>query len=817
MKRLSWWMVTVIVPAAALGLVRTRAGKPAGSVASPPTAIAPATARVTANPWDRLDRIVDEEVRGGAAPGAVLLVQSRGETVYRKAFGYRSVGSERVPMTADTLFDLASLTKAVATTSAMMALVQDGKVDLNAPVAHYWPAFGANGKGHVTLRQLMTHSSGLPAWLPLEGRFRIPGGGVVQDRTQSVLDTIAALPLRQPPDTAQVYSDLGFVALGEVVRRVSREPLDRFAERRIFQPLGMADTHFCPDARLRERAAPTMPRDGRMLQGYVHDPTAALCGGVAGNAGLFSTADDLALFAGMLLSSDTPTAGTFPLRPETIRRMTSRTTPDLLPARGLGWDIDSAFSKVRGDWMPLGSFGHTGFTGTFLWVDPYSQTAIIGLTSRLHPNGKGNARLLWARVCNVASEIVWPDHALTGLRPRPPLRPGVPEVLTGLDVLRRDGFKLLAGSKVGLITNRSGITRDRLTGVDLLSRAPGVHLRSLFTPEHGLRTDIDRSVDSTHDKRTGLPVYSLYRPGAYQPTPQQLKGLDTLVFDIQDVGLRYYTYVTTLGLCMQAARQAGIRFVVLDRPNPNNGNTLDGPLLDPAERSFTGFYRLPVRYGMTIGELAQFYNTEFGIGCNLKVVPLEGWRRDMALEDTGLPWVDPSPNIRKPEEAVLYSSLGLLEGANLSVGRGTATPFELVGAPWIDGRSLAARLEACNLPGISFAPTTFRPGSSVYAGTVCGGVAVRLTDRTKLQSCRAAVTILGALASLYPQQCQLEGTARLFGTKQVPAAIRRGNGTDEIVAVWDPDLRAFDEKRRKYILYPTVPKGDAAVATVRDP
>lgn len=358
--------------------------------------------------WAAIDRAAEETIASGNAPGVVLVVGHRGKIVYRKAFGNRSLRPEARPMTVDTVFDLASLTKVVATTSAVMALVEEGKLRPDDPVVRYWPEFGQAGKEKVTIRQLLTHTSGLSSYINFYRRYadaRRPG---VQDQREKVLQAIAEVAPTYPADTKQVYSDLGFITLGEIVRRVSGEPLEVYVRRRIFEPLGMRETTYNPQGRLQERAAPTTQRVNGFLQGVVHDENAATCGGVAGHAGLFSTAADLSRFARMLLSSDNGDRRRYPLSPATVRAMTSPQTPPGIRLRGFGWDIDSTYSHVRGDLLPRGSFGHTGFTGTYIWVDPYSRSFIIGLSNRVHPEGKGNVLRLWSRVANIVAGEVRP-------------------------------------------------------------------------------------------------------------------------------------------------------------------------------------------------------------------------------------------------------------------------------------------------------------------------------------------------------------------------------------------------------------------------
>jgi serine-type D-Ala-D-Ala carboxypeptidase len=368
--------------------------------------------------WSRLDAAAEEAVKAGSVPGVVFLVSHKDKIVYRKAFGNRAVEPQRVPMTTDTVFDMASLTKGTATASSIMALVEEGKIRLSDPVVRFWPEYGQNGKDKITIRQLLTHSSGLASWDNYRQKFGDVNGAPIQECTERILPALAERALLNPIDTKFVYSDLNYITLGEIVRRVSGERLDKYVKHRIFEPLKMKDTGFNPDPSLFSRCAPTEKWRGEFLCGQVHDPNAAVMGGVAGHAGLFSTADDMAKFARMLLSSDGHTKGRFPLSPNTIRMMTTPHSPQGLPVRALGWDVDTSYSHVRGDLMPLGSFGHTGFTGTFMWVDPYSRTFLIGLSNRVHPDGKGSPLRLWAAASNIVAGLV----RSTDLPPRSAMR-----------------------------------------------------------------------------------------------------------------------------------------------------------------------------------------------------------------------------------------------------------------------------------------------------------------------------------------------------------------------------------------------------------
>ncbi len=375
-------------------------------------------------------------------------------------------------------------------------------------------------------------------------------------------------------------------------------------------------------------------------------------------------------------------------------------------------------------------------------------------------------------------------------------------VLTGIDVLEKEGFKPLAGHNIGLITNQTGINRNGISDIQLLHAAGNVNLLAIFNPEHGLFGKLDvESIENSRDPVSGINVYSLYG-STRRPTREMLNGIDTLVFDIQDIGTRFYTYISTMGNAMQAAAVNGVRFVVLDRPNPINGVTVSGPVLDKGKQSFVGFHRLPVRHGMTIGELALMFKADLQLDLDLEVIPLEGWRRTEYFDETFLPWINPSPNMRSLTEALLYPGIGLLETTNLSVGRGTDTPFELFGAPWLDGVQLAADLNRLNLPGVAFSPLQFTPDASKYKAELCNGVAIRITDRTRFDPLRAGLEIAVELQRSYPRQWEIDSYIRLLGSEAVLEAIRGGSGYTEILAIYTPALEAFKQRRLPYLIYP---------------
>jgi uncharacterized protein YbbC (DUF1343 family) len=729
--------------------------------------------------FGRADALIETAIDRGLAPGAVLLVGRGDRTLYRKAYGSRSLLPRREPMTADTVFDLASLSKCVGCAPSVMLLAERGKLSLRDPVCKYLPAFASNGKARITVEQLLLHRGGLVPDNPIADYDKGPREAIKRVMEQT--------PVAEP-GTKFIYSDVGYIVLGELVRAVSGVPLEQFAQREIFAPLRMADTTYRPGESLKPRIAPTEQREGRWMVGEVHDPRAHALGGVAGHAGLFGTADDLARYCRMILGGGR-LDGTRVLSDATVREMTTpRALPDGSDARTCGFDVDTPYSSPRGDRFPRGtSFGHTGFTGTMFWMDPASKSFVILLTNSVHPDGKGNVILLRRYVSTAAAE------ALLGPAP-------LPGVLTGIDLLKRDNFKPLQGRKVAVVTNHSGMDRDGNRTIDLLANAPGVKVVRLFSPEHGLFGVLDEKVGNTVEKKTGLPVFSLYGD-TRRPTAEMLRGVDTLVYDIQDVGARFYTYISTLGLCMEEAAKHKVKVVVLDRPNPNTGQTVEGPVAQKKHFSFICYGPLPVAHGMTVGELAKFFNEEMKIGCDLEVVPMEGWSRGMWWDETGLAWVNPSPNIRNPTQAMLYPGIGLLETTNLSVGRGTDQPFELLGAPWVDGRRLAAALNQERIAGLRFVPVTFTPTSSKFANQECHGVYIEVTDRRFFSPVGAGVTIAWHLEKLFGKDFDLDATVRMLHNDDALKALQQASDPAKVPATWRNELEAFKKVRQKYLLY----------------
>ncbi len=760
-----------------------------------------ATARQSAAGFSRIDELVLEAIAAGQTPGAVVVVGRGDETLYQKAIGRRAIVPSSEAMTLDTVFDLASLTKVVGTTTAVMTLVEEGRLRLNDTVATYVPGFERYGKGGITIRHLMTHVSGLRPDVDLN-----PWSGY-----DAAIELAKEEKPTAAPGDAFVYSDINFFLLGDIVQRITRQSLDAYLKSRVFGPLGMTETGFLPPKSLLPRIAPT-ERCGEQdafpckrpdlapLRGVVHDPTARRMGGIAGHAGLFSTAHDLQLFARMLLGKGR-LGSTRVLSEASVAAMTTRQTPVAMTAvRGLGWDIDSQYSGNRGDLFPAGhSFGHTGFTGTSLWVDPTSNSYVIFLSSRLHPDGTGDVGPLRSKVATVAAAASANARSTIDSRSALESSPRARNVLSGIDVLARDGFSVLRGKRVGLITNHTGRSRSGTSTIDLLHSAPGVRLVALFSPEHGIRGILDADVPAERDEKTGLAIHSLYGD-TRRPTGAMLAGIDTLVIDLQDVGVRFYTYQTTLAYVMEEASKHKIAVVVLDRPNPIDGWQIEGPI-SPPSTEFISYFEMPPRHGMTMGELARLFNEERKIQADLTVVAMENWRRDDWYDETGLSWVNPSPNIRNLNQAALYPGIGAIEYANISVGRGTDQPFEQVGAPWIDGPRLAAALNARELPGIRFYPVAFKPASSKYAGEECQGVFMIVTDRSMLRPVRVGLEIAAALGTLFKDKFDLSTSARLLGSQDSFDRVMRGEDPAVVAKSWAADEARWRRVREKYLLY----------------
>ena len=763
-----------------------------------------------------IDPIIDEAIAQQQIPGAVVIIGHDGQIVYRKAYGSRAIEPRREAMTLDTIFDCASLTKVVATTTAIMQLWEQGKFRMNDPVAKYLPDFAQNGKQDITIRQLLVHYSGLAPDFDLTKRW--------EGKDAAYRIAFESAPDR-PPGSAFVYSDVNFVVLGALLERLSGESLDEYSAKHIFGPLSMKETRFLPPASWQPRVAPTEEDEKHhLLRGVVHDPTARRMGGVAGQAGVFSTADDLALFAQALLDG-----GRGVLTSATIAKMTAPQQPiNSTVLRGFGWDIDSPWSSNRGELFPVGGYGHTGFTGTSLWIDSATKTYIVLMTNAVHVSvipakEKGSAASLRTKVATAVAAALALDPSeaekmrlasITGYNEMQSAgrklvaRNGT--VKTGIDVLEETKFAALhparsgAPRRIALLTNQTGVDSEGRPTIDVLANVPGVSLDAIFSPEHGVAGTLDTTnVKNTKDPATGIAVYSVYgaKDAQRRPSIDVLKRLDAVVIDLADAGVRFYTYETTVGFFLEAAAKAGIEVIVLDRPNPITGAFVQGPVSDEGRENFTNYFPEPPRHGMTMGELAKMFNAERHIGARLVVVPMHGWQPGDWFDSTGVGWVNTSPNLRDLNENTLYPGVGMIEGANVSVGRGTDTPFEVVGAPWIKGREFAAYMNGRSIQSVRFVPIVFTPSASNYAGERCEGVNLILLDRNTLEAPELGIELASALHKLYPNDFKLEKMSDLLVNQSVLEAISAGEDPRRIAEDWQERLEEFLRMREKYLLY----------------
>jgi uncharacterized protein YbbC (DUF1343 family)/CubicO group peptidase (beta-lactamase class C family) len=744
-----------------------------------PTAVSGSATRLDFTP---IEALVNAAIEREQMPGCVIAIGRHDTVLFTRAYGKRAILPQPEPMTADTIFDLASLTKPVATATSIMILVEKGLIDIDRPVADYLPEFASNGKGRVTVRQVMVHSAGLPKVNPLRD---------YDNGYDAAMSKLLGTAMVYTPGTKYLYSDIDYIVLGEMVRRVSGISLDAFADANIFSKLKMTETFFHLPAKLKQRAAPTEQRDDQWIIGDVHDPRAFRLGGVAGNAGLFSTANDLTRYARMILNE-----GSF----EGSRILSSRaiqimTEPHYIDdtVRGLGWDIRSDFSINRGALLSARAFGHGGFTGTVMWIDPGLDLFVIFLSNRVHPNGTGDVNRLAGAVANVAVRALGASRVSAC--------PSIDHVKTGIDILQEQHFESLRGKKVGLITNATGKNSAGVSTVELLRQAAGLKLVALFAPEHGLKIDHEGIFDDDTKSRADLPIYSLFGKDR-RPTASMLDGIDTLVFDIQDVGTRFFTYISTLHEVLLAAAEHGQDMIVLDRPNPINGTRVEGPLPDPGVKTFVNFFSLPVRHGMTVGELARLINSLGAIHAKLEIINMQGWDRATYYDQTGLTWVNPSPNIRNLTEALLYPAIGLLESTNLSVGRGTDTPFEIFGAPWLNHVELASKLRDAALPGVTFTPIEFTPRSEKYKDQRCLGIRVTVIDRDSFLPVRTAFQIAHEIISLHKGKWTVSDLNKLVVSQSAVQALVGGLDVARIEKSWEADLHRFFKQRADFLIYP---------------
>lgn len=724
-------------------------------------------------------------------PGAVVVVGRKQGVVFQHVYGQRALLPAPAPMSGDTIFDLASLTKPIVTASLIQHLIERGRLNLDDAVAAHVPEFAAHDKSNITIRQLLLHTGGLPIVNPLKDYADGPARGlqrVFQVRPESA------------PGRAYLYGDLGYIVLGALIERVTGEALDALAQRVLFSPLQMHDTRFRPAFELRHRIAPTEVAKERpipLIHGEAHDPRAWLLGGVAGNAGLFTTAADLARFARMLLGEG---------ELDGVRVLSRRSVQELTRAEHLqgvirtpGWDVASTHSKAKGTLLSPRAYGHGGYTGTSLWIDPERDLFVAFLSNRVHPAPAHSVVALQGAIADAAARAVAPVPPECASTP--------PATSYGIDVLARDGFESLRGARVALVTHRAAIAASGATTLEVLRSAPGVQVVAVLSPEHGFEARGEGAIRDSYDAANALPVYSLYGE-TLRPTARMLEGVDVLAVDLVDVGTRYYTYMSTLQQTLWAGAEHHIPVVVLDRPNPIGGIFVEGPLQDAGYENFVNHHRLPVRHGMTAGELAELINDERHIGARLEIVPAAGWRRELMHEQTGLPWHDPSPNLRGRDTTLLYPAIGLVESTNVSVGRGTSEPFHIIGAPFIDSARFISALRAAHLPGVEFDEVDFVPEAAPHRGERCRGVRATVTDPLAFRPIRTGLAIARTLWRQNRRDWHSHKLIRLVGNKGVVQALFDGAPLAEIERSWEGEVSAFLERRSRFTSYPTCSLGD---------
>lgn len=677
--------------------------------------------------WLSLEEEIRASIDSGQIPGAVILVGRGGQVLFHKAVGMADVSSGDL-LTTEHLFDAASLTKPLVTAVSVLLLAQEGKIGLQAPVSEYLPV---EFEDPPTIEHLLTHHSGLPAVIEAEG---LP-------------ESLLKVKQQSRPGERFLYSDVGFMLLQQVVEKQSGQSLDDFYKDRIARPLELRDALFLP----RERKC--VPTYG-VAPGRVHDPRARYLGGVAGHAGLFATALDVHK---ELVGLNRV------LEPE-YRELLFR------PARGgrtLGLDQETRFSTARGErFSPLTSAGHTGFTGTSFWWDEPTGIHVVLMSSRLHPDNEGDVRGLRSRVATLVGE-----HFLGR------------QVKTGLDVLAESNFDTLRGKKVGFVLNQTSRDRFGRHLSELIAGRSDFTTTALFTPEHGLLGVRDEKIEHGFHQGLQVPIYSLYGE-TRKPKREWLEELDLLVFDLQDVGVRYYTYISTLKGILEVARETGTEVMVLDRPNPLGGQVFDGNLA--RSFSFIACDALPTVHGLTVGEAGRFLNRE--IRAELAVQRMRGWARDMTWEQTGLSLFSPSPNLAELEAIQLYPVLGQMEWCEVSVGRGTNSPFRVIGAPYVkDPTSLAAAINELFGERIVARPRYFAPRESKFANQVCGGVELLPNGRLR-EPAQLGLMLAELFENRYPGQFHRDKMIRHLGLE----------GLDQLNLV---EVEEWENVRRPYLLY----------------
>ena len=729
----------------------------------------PPPIRVTVADEARLDEVARRALGAGGVPGAVVILGRRSGPIFRRAYGAMRTEPSVEPMRVDTIFDLSSVTKLFTTTLVLQA-IEGGELELGSDVGRWIPALRG-----ATIEQLLTHTSGLPAVTSLAPYD-------LEDRGEALRGVFAEAAGRRDPPGTYRYSDVGFIALGEVLARLHAMPLEDLVDEKLAAPLGLRDLAYGP-RRDDPRVAPTerAPRRAApgeaapIVWGETIDPRAWRLDGVAGHAGLFASADDLARFAEAMLDGRA-------LRPETLatvteaRELPSRGGP---VRRGLGVDMETPPG------LSASSFGHGGYAGVWLWIDPAQDLYVVVATHRVHPDGEGRAGPLRAQVARIASEA--------RARALPPMEGGP---ALGIDVLRSAGFAPLAGRRIALLTHAAAVARDGRRTVELLRETDALTLVRIFTPEHGLQGDAEGHVG---DGMLGeIPLVSLF--GRRRDPPEgSLADVDVLVVDLQDVGARFYTYFATMHRLLVAAAEASVPVWVLDRPNPQ-GRQVAGWVSTAEARSFVNHSPLPVLHGLTAAEMAALLRARNDLTVELHPIPMAGWDGE-PWPAAGLRWVPPSPNLPSLDAVALYPGLALVEGANVAVGRGTDEPFQRLGAPWLDPEALLAALPPEAMRGVRVDAESFTPTASRHRGQRIPGLRFAVTDRAAVQPVRLGLAILRGLAHAPGGGLVLSETGGMVADPELLGAIESGASQEALEAHGTGILAEFVRSRRAVLMY----------------
>ena len=720
---------------------------------------------------DALKIALGEAVASSKSPGAVACVGNRTTILFHEAVGLRQRIPETLAASKDTIYDLASLTKVVATTTAVLLLKQEGALDLDRPVSNYLPipAFG-----RFTVRHCLTHTTGLIAGRPYYKEC---------SSLNEMLQRYASEELSWTPGEGRHYSDVGFMILCRVVELVAQDSLDAFCAKRIFKPLGMLRTAFNPPKEWAGACAATerCAWRGKVIVGVVHDENAYAVGGVSGHAGLFSTAEDLARFCQALLGGDL-------LSGKTLAEMTKLGQVFFYPWQGLGWKLDPWQRGSEGFLPSRAAFGHTGWTGTSLWLDRDRGFFAVLLSNTCHPSRENRDTETLRRVFHqaVARELY----------------PGRSNTHTGLDRLAWNGFEAIRGKRLAVLTNRAAVDELGRPALDVMAFDHSASVRRIYSPEHGfhLQAEAGQTVSS---EKTSIPITSLYGDRK-APSPEELADIDLFVVDLPDVGARYYTYMATMRDALMACAKTNKAVLVLDRPNPIGGAVLEGPIAEQYSSSVC-WGPIPIRHGMTIGEVATYFKKTLPslAQLNLTVSTLDGWPRDYLFSQCSLPWVAPSPNMPTPETALLYVGFCLFEGTNLNEGRGTDTPFQIIGAPWLDAAAIAAMIASEERPGCVIEATAYTPralpgkaSDPAYRDEHCQGIRIAIQEPAAVRAFTTAIALLRAVAKRHPREFAWKETFdTLAGTPELRRWIEHGDPALEIVSRYGTSLQAFDKMR----------------------